>query len=339
MLGRALGWTLLVVALLFLAVWTAGALYFDGPFAGLNALLSASVLLALLAVVFFVRPGALKVAVFLVICGGVAAWWFSLEPRNDRQWQTDVAQTPWAETDGENITLYNLRNCEYRTASDYTPRWESRTVRLSQLTGLDLFVNYWGSPHIAHPIVSFQFADGPPVCFSIETRKEVGEAYSAIGGFFRRYELVYVMADERDVVRVRTSFRTGEDVYLYHLKTPPEVARALFVDYLRTADQLHKEPRWYHALSANCTTGVRLHSQAIGMAKPWDWRLLLNGHMDARAYDLGVLDTTLPFAELKRASRINDRGRAAGDAPDFSARIREKLPGFGSARVEEPNSK
>lgn len=339
LLGRVLGWVFTVLTLLILAVWTAGALYFDGPLGRLNVLLSAVVLLALLAVVFFVRPGALKVSVFLAICGGVAAWWFTLQPSNDRQWQSDVARTPWAETDGENITLHNLRNCEYRTESDYTPRWETRTVRLSQLTGLDFFINYWGSPHIAHPIASFQFADGPPVCFSIETRKEVGETYSAIAGFYRRYELVYVMADERDVVRVRTNFRTSEDVYLYRFKTPPEVARALFVDYLRTANQLHKEPVWYNALTDNCTTGVRLHSKAIGTARPWDWRLLLNGHMDERAYELGTLDTSLPFAELKRRSHINERGRAAGDAPDFSARIREGLPGFGNSRSETPNSR
>jgi hypothetical protein len=338
-LGRVAGWTLLALSFTIAALWAAAALLFDGPFGSLNALLAAGVLLALLAVVFFVRPGALKFVVFVAICSAVAAWWFTIEPSNDRHWQSDVAQTPWAETEGELITLHNLRNCDYRTESDFTLRWETRTVRLSQLTGMDFFVTYWGSPHIAHPIASFQFADGPPVCFSIETRKEVGETYSAIAGFFRRYELVYVMADERDVVRVRTNFRTSEDVYLYRFKTPPDAVRALFIDYLRTANQLHKEPRWYHALTDNCTTGIRLHSKAIGTAKPWDWRLLLNGHMDERAYDLGALDTTLPFAELKRRSRINDRGRAAGDAADFSRRIREGLPGFGSARREEPSTK
>jgi hypothetical protein len=333
LIGRVLGWLCLALLLSLAGAWAAGALYFDGPFGDLNVLLSAVLLLALLAVVFFVRPGALKVAAFLAICAAVAGWWLTIEPRDDRHWQPGVAQTPWAETDGEIITLHNLRHCDYRTESDYTPRWETRTVRLSQLTGLDFFVTYWGSPHIAHPIASFQFADGPPVCFSIETRKEVGESYSAIGGFFRRCELVYVMADERDVVRVRTNFRTSEEVYLYRFKTPPAAARALFIDYLRTANQLHKEPRWYHALTDNCTSGVRLHSMAIGTAKPWDWRLLLNGHMDERAYDLGTLDTTLPFAELKRVSRINDRGRAAGDAPDFSARIREGLPGMGNSKL------
>ena len=126
-----------------------------------------------------------------------------------------MAQEPWAEINGDEVTLHNVRNCDYRTETDYTPRWETRTVRLSQLTGIDLAINYWGSPWMAHPIASFQFADAPPLCFSIETRKEIGESYSAIGGLYRQFELIYIVADERDVIRVRTNFRHGEDVYLY----------------------------------------------------------------------------------------------------------------------------
>jgi Domain of unknown function (DUF4105) len=104
--------------------------------------------------------------------------------------QPDVAQEPWQEVKGDEVTLHNVRNCDYRTDTDHTPHCETRTVRLSQLTGLDLAVNYWGSPWMAHPISSFQFADAPPLCFSFETRREIGENYSAIGGFFRQYELI-----------------------------------------------------------------------------------------------------------------------------------------------------
>ena len=143
-----------------------------------------------------------------------------------------MAQEPWAEVKGDEVTLHNVRNCDYRTEANYTSRWETRTVRLSQLTGIDLAINYWGSPWIAHPIASFQFADAPPLCFSIEARKELGESYSAIGGFFRQFELIYVVADERDVIRVRTKFRRGEDAYLYRTTAPPEKARERFMDYI-----------------------------------------------------------------------------------------------------------
>jgi hypothetical protein len=134
----------------------------------------------------------------------VLAWWLTLKPSNDGNWQPDVAQLAWADIEGDQFTFHNVRNCDYRTDTDYTPHWETRTVRLSQITGIDLAIDYWGSPWIAHPIVSFQFADTPPLCFSIETRKTVGQSYSAIGGLYRQYTLIYLVADERDVIRLRT---------------------------------------------------------------------------------------------------------------------------------------
>jgi Domain of unknown function (DUF4105) len=143
---------------------------------------------------------------------------------------SNEAQEAWAEVKGDEVTLHNVRNCDYRKDTDYTPRWETRTVRLSQLTGLDLAINYWGSPWMAHPIASFQFANAPPLCFSIEIRRKIGENYSAIGGFFRQYELIYIVAGERDVIRVRTNFRRGEDVYLYRTTASPEKARERFMD-------------------------------------------------------------------------------------------------------------
>ncbi len=330
--ARCIGWLLLVLGMAASSAWIMAALFLDGPFGRLNVLLAAVICLGLLAILFFVRPLSLNAVSFFTLCALVLGWWFTIPASNDRNWQADMAETPWAESDGEVVTLHNLRNCDYRTETDYTPRWETRQVQLSQLTGLDVFVTYWGSPHIAHPIVSFRFQNGPPVCFSIETRKEVGEKYSPLAGFFRQYELIYVMADERDVIRLRTNFRETEDVFLYHSKTPPEVARALFLDYVRTANQLNKDPQWYNALTANCTTGVRLLTEAVEGARPWDWRLFVNGHMDAQAYELGMLDTTLPFPELKRLSRVNERGKAVGQAADFSAKIREGLPGFAAPK-------
>ena len=164
----------------------------------------------------------------------VLAWWLTLKPSNDRAWQPDVAQTAWAEIDGDHVTIHNVRNCDYRTEGDYTPRWETRSFDLSQIRGMDIFLTYWGSPWIAHPIVSFQFGDNDYIAMSIETRKEVGEVYSAIRGFFRYYELIYTVSDERDVVRLRTNYRKGEETYLFHTLATPEHARATFLNYLKT---------------------------------------------------------------------------------------------------------
>ena len=173
-----------------LTLWAAGALWFDFPVRTIRQPVAVIYAAGIIAVAVL---GMGRWRAMGLIAGAFIAllvWWLTLRPSNDRAWQPDVAETPWAEVDGDRVTLHNVRNCEYRTATDFTPRWETRTVDLAQLTGLDLAIDYWGSEWMAHPIASFQFADAPPVCFSIETRKEVGERYSAIGGFYRQFELV-----------------------------------------------------------------------------------------------------------------------------------------------------
>jgi uncharacterized protein DUF4105 len=308
------------------AVWACGALHFDFPV--LNHAAAWTFALALLAAIVFIRGAWRKLGATFLSCALVLAWWLTLKPSNVRAWQPDVAQEPWAEVKGDEVTLHNVRNCDYRTDTDYTPHWETRTVRLSQLTGIDLAINYWGSPWMAHPIASFQFADAPPLCFSIETRREIGESYSAIGGFFRQYELIYIVADERDLIRVRTNFRRGEDVYLYRTTALPEKARERFMDYIAALNELHAHPRWYNAATTNCTTSIRTQ-HATSERTPWDWRILLNGKADEMMFERGALATGgLPLAELKARALINAAAKAADAAPDFSRRIRSGLPGF-----------
>ncbi len=288
---------------------------------GVAGLFFAAVVLALLRA----RPMRRKVVTLAALFLLLFAWWATLRPSNDRAWTPDVARLPTGEVHGDTLVLHNVRNFDYRSETDFTERWEDRTYDLSKVTGVDLFLSYWGSPNIAHTIMSWDFADGQHLAISIETRKERGEEYSALRGFFRQYELYNVVADERDVIRVRSNYRS-EDVYLYRLGIPPEVARALLLDYVATLNELAARPRFYNALIDNCTTGIRVHTQHIGVARPWDWRLLVNGHGDEMLYERGIISTSRPFAELKEASRIDARAKAADQAPDFSRRIREGLP-------------
>lgn len=319
-------WALAWLLALGGAAWAFGALHYDFPV--LESAVAWTFALAVLAAVVFTRGAGRKLGATFVGFALVLAWWLTLRPSNDRAWQPDVAQTAWAEVKGDEVTLHNVRNCDYRTETDYTPRWETRTVRLSQLTGIDLAINYWGSPWIAHPIASFQFADAPPVCFSIETRKENGESYSAIGGLYRQYELIYIVADERDVIRVRTNFRKGEDVYLYRLKAPPDQARERFMDYLAMLNELHIHPRWYNAATSNCTTSIRTQHDAAKRS-PWDWRILANGRGDEMMFERAALATSgLPFPELRRRALVNPAAQAANDDANFSSHIREGRPGF-----------
>ena len=314
------------MATLVFALWAFGALHFDFPVARAWVAIGFAVLVVGLA--FFVRGGWKKLGAMVLASLCVLGWWLTQKPSNARQWQRDVAETAWAEIHGDEVTLHHVRNLEYRTATDYTPRWETRTVRLSQITGIDIAICYWGSPWMAHPIASFQFADAPPVCFSIETRKELGEKYSAIGGFYRQYELIYVVADERDVIRVRSNFRKNEDVYLYRLRGSPEKARERFMDYITALNKLHQNPRWYNAATTNCTTNIRTQ-HAVTNRTPWDWRILVNGKGDEMLYERGALNTGgLSFPELKAKARINDAARQHESSPDFSRVIREGRPGF-----------
>ncbi|MGO9932398.1 MAG: DUF4105 domain-containing protein [Steroidobacteraceae bacterium] len=218
-----------------------------------------------------------------------------------------------------------MRNFKYRSESDYEQRWETRTYNLDRIRGIDLFLSFWGPTQIAHTIVSWDFGDGEHLAISIETRKEKGESYSALRGFFRQYELYYVVADERDLVGLRTNHR-DEQVYLYHISTSASQARALLVDYLEEVNQLADHPQWYNALTQNCTTRIRGHGQNIGAAGRFDWRLLANGHLDQLLYERGQIDASLPFEQLRARSNITERAKSAGDSPDFSIRIRQGLP-------------
>src|SRR6266545_4410205 len=315
----AIAWIAAVVCV----AWAFGALYFDFPTA--RTFTSILFVLVLITAIIFVRGKLLKLAIVFGAFALVALWWLTLKPGSDRAWQPDVAQTAWAQINGDEVTVHNVRNCDYRTETDFTPRWETRTVRLSQITGIDVAINYWGSPWIAHPIVSFQFADAPPLCFSIETRKTVGQTYSTIGGLYRQYALIYLVSDERDVIRLRTNYR-NEDIYLYHLTVSPDRARERFLEYVHSLNALRTQPRWYNAITTNCTTSIR--SQHPSKERiPWDWRILLNGKGDELLYeDRALVTGGLPFAELKSQSLIDDRARAANDSLDFSKLIREGLP-------------
>jgi hypothetical protein len=322
---RSVGALLVLLAGIIAALWAFGAVWFDTPFGNANKVVAGLLGVAFASALLFVRPFWRKIGVIALLFGGVLAWWLTLSPTNDGDWQPDVAQKAWADIQGDEVTLHNVRNCDYRTETDYTPHLETRTVRISRITGIDLAINYWGSPWIAHPIVSFQFADAPPLCFSIEVRKKVGQTYSTVGGFYRQFELIYIVADERDVIRLRTNYRK-EDVYLYRTTVSPARARERFLEYIHSLNALRNKPRWYNAITTNCTTSIRTQHPRNERV-PWDWRILLNGKGDELLYERDAIVTGgLPFAELKARSLIDARARAANDSPDFSKLIREGLP-------------
>lgn len=220
-----------------------------------------------------------------------------------------------------------MRNFDYRTETDFTERWKMRTYDLRKLDSADIIAVYCTGKAIAHVMLSFGFGGKDYLAMSIETRKEKGETYSTLAGFFRQYELYYVVADERDVVRVRTTYRQPqEDVHIYRVKGSIENLRRVFLDYLRSMTELRERPRYYNTLTTNCTIGILMHTRMNPESPPMSWKILLSGYVPDYLYDLGRLDTSRPFAELEQLSLVNARAHAADKDPTFSQRIREGLP-------------
>ena len=260
---------------------------------------------------------------FAVAFGLVLVVWGSTTPSNDRDWASEVAVLPYATIDGERVTVHNIRNFDYRTETDFTPAYYDRTFDLKRLDRVDLVAVYWMGPAIAHLFLTFGFGDDH-LAISIEVRKNRTKPYATLPGIFRQYELVYVVADERDVIRVRTNYRKDppEDVYLFRVVGDLANGRRVFLDYIRDLNALREHPRFYNTLTTNCTTMILAHAAVNPGSIPYSWKVLLSGYAPEYAYDMGRLDRSLPFDELKRRAHINAVAQAADKAPDFSQRIR-----------------
>src|SRR5262245_43770987 len=263
--------------------------------------------------------------IFVALCLCVIGWYLSIRPTHDRQWRPDLAVLPRAYIDGDRVRITGVRDFEHHTTHDFTVRYQGRELSISHVTSIDFFLAYFMPPFVAHTFLSFNFDNAPPVCFSIEKRIDEGRAFKAVASLFRQFELIYVVGDERDIVRLRTNLR-HEDVYMYRIRTTPDRARRLFRIYLQRINELYAQPEFYHLLKNSCTINIVRYARIVG--KPWrvDFRHLLNGLIENYLYNMGLIDTDLPFAELRPRSRINEAAKAADNAPDFSKRIRAALP-------------
>ena len=312
--------------LVLLLGWATQAIYYSNlPWGWLRLVLALAFLtFGIWALWYSRKPRAIGVLAALFL--GLLVWWSTISPSHDRPWRPEVAVMPRAFIDGDRVRITGFRNFDYRTRDDFTVRYEEREVSLAHLTSLDFYVSYfWSGAPVAHTFVSFGFDNALPVSISIETRPEIGEGFAPLPSLFKQFELIYVVGDERDLVRVRTDYR-NEEVYLYRIRTSPENARRLFLIYLDRVNELADHPEWYHLFSNSCTVNIVRYANLAGRVGRLDIRHILNGFSDRYLYRAGALDTTLPFAELRRRSRINEAAQAAGNAKDFSERIRKSLP-------------
>lgn len=307
------------------ALWAAGAVYFDVGRAGRWSMWLVLLWLTGVACLFvFLRPAESAFSVFWGVFAAFLVWWLSQRPSNQRAWDPASAVLAKVATDGDRITIENVRNTHFNEDGSSRLHYETRTLRLSRLCGVDLLLFYWGSPWMSHPILVFNFGEDGRVCISIEVRYRAGQEYNVVRSLYRQQEIIYVVADERDVVLRRTKQDEGFDAYLYQLQADVDEIRTMFQDYLDVIKSLNDNPRWYHGLCANCTTSVyrQRHSRM-----PCDWRVIINGRLDRSLYDRGRLDRSRAFETLKRESQINE---IANRAPwetfgDYIRRELEKL--------------
>ncbi|MDP9009144.1 MAG: DUF4105 domain-containing protein [Pseudomonadota bacterium] len=326
-----LRFTIMLLATLLIGlpgVWAALAIWYQAP--GGQLLKSGMIVLwtafslAMLVALWQGWPG-MGLLAFALAFGAVVFWWRQIKPTNDRMWADDVARITRGKLEGNQVTLHDVRNFDWRSNDDYTQRWETRVYNLDRLDSVDLVISYWDGWAIAHMLVSFGFDDGQHVAFSVEVRREKNKSYSEIGGFFKRYGLSIIAADERDVIRVRTNIR-GEDDYLYRIRMPLPAMRSLFLGYVEQADALVNQPRFYNTITVNCTTLVYHMMKRIVGYLPWSYRLLLTGYLPAYVYRVGGLDLRYSLAELRALGRITERAKLSDRSDAFSEEIRRGIP-------------
>ena len=325
---KLLGWLLATVGFLcrvVLAAWATLAIFYSNlPWSWLRlALALGFVAFAIWALWLSRRPRTFLV--FAAVYAVVLLWWSFIRPSHHRSWRPEVAVMPRAFIEGDRVRLTGYRNFDYRTRDDFTAHYEDREVTLSHLVAVDFFVSYWAIGPVGHTFVSFSFDNAPPVCVSIETRPEIGEGFSPVASLFKQFELIYIVGSERDLVRVRTKHR-NEEVFLYRIRTSSKNAQRLFLVYLERINELADQAEFYHLLSNSCTINIVRYANRAGRSGAFDFRHLLNGLVDRYLYASGAIDTTLPFEEVRRLSRINDEANASLDDPAFPQRIRAGLP-------------
>jgi Domain of unknown function (DUF4105) len=322
--------------------WSVLALTYAGPQDPVLriALATAAAIVALAALLALALPRWRwrALIVFSLLFAGLLTWFSGLAPTNEADWQPDVAKLAYATFDGDAVTVHNIRNFDYRSETDYTPAWYDKRFDLRNLEGVDLVAVYWMGPAIAHTFLSFAFAGGDHLAVSIETRKKQGQGYSTLQGFFRQYELIYIVADERDVIRLRTNYRHDppEDVYVYRVQAPLEAARRVFIEYMQQINNLRAHPEFYNTLTSNCTTDIWVNTLVNDQHLPFSWKILVSGYVPRYLYEQGRLDTRVPFLELRERAHVNARAQAADAAPDFSRRIREATPAAASNASASP---
>lgn len=325
---RGIIFAILIAIIAFLSVWSALALYYRLPTPEMSRMgAGIAVILFGLGVIvtLFTHNRKRGLAVFIAFIALIGVWWSTITPAAIGNWSPEVARQTTGQIDGDILTLTDVREFQWKSKTDFTEKWATRQYDISTVQSLDMLLSYWAGPEIAHFMMSFGFADGRYLTWSVEVRRQIGGGFSTIGDFFKSNTLAIVASQEQDIVGLRTNIR-GEQVYLYRLDTPPENIQKLLREYVLDANALAQKPKFFNSLTSNCTTTVFKLMKAVGSTYPIDWRLIANGYLPEYASERGVLDNDYTLEELRKLGHINARALEAGLNGGYSTAIRVGVP-------------
>jgi hypothetical protein len=324
-MGRMLEW--IAVALMLataagITLWMAGAIYYDVCRVGKGSRWIARGWIVMVLVSFVSwHPVWQPFIALLGIFSLFLIWWLRLRASHDRDWHPSMAKLPRAVIEQDSITIENIRNFDYRSLDDFTERYETRTYHLSNLQGVDVIFFVWEISWMGHPVLVFDFGPDGHICMSIEMRYQKGESYSILRSLYRQNEMIFLAADERDVILRRTKFSQNQKAYLYRMNVEAKELRDVFIDYVNEINRVYETPRWYNVIFWNCTTSFyRLRSTRFRI----DWRVIANGRLDEALYKDGRIDRTLSYEQLRQFAYLNDVANAAPEE-GFSDTIRHEL--------------
>ena len=308
-------------------IWSTLAIRFSGLAGETLPLIASGIFAAGILLAFIFLPNRKRTALtVLILCIGIVIGWSQKRPSHDRDWMPSVAKLPYATIEGNQLRIHNIRNFDYRTEKDFLVRYYNKTFDLKKLETVDFVLSYWdGNKEIAHTILSFGFSDGEYLAVSVETRVEQGEPWSELPGFFKQYELIYILGDERDLLRLRTNFRK-EEVFLYPTTIDPENVRKFFKVIMERVNNIASKPEFYNTISHSCFSSLFEDFKRVLTPKSlFDYRRIANGYSDKMLYENGWIDSKLSFEDTKRLHHINQYVQGNINGENYSIKIRPHM--------------
>ena len=233
--------------------------------------------------------------------------WSQKQPTLTKDWQASVAKLAYVDYDNDFVTIHNIRHFNYQTETEFTSHYDDKRFNIKQLNHMDYILSYWdGNLAVAHTMLSFGFSNGEHLAVSVETRLAKNQPQSGLYGLFKQYEVIYILADEADILRLRTNFRQ-EQVFVYPLNFSAKIRQAMFLKILERVNQLYQQPEFYNTMTQNCFTGLQTDFRNILPKETnlFDYRWFANGYSNEILYENAIIKSSLSFSEIQQRFHIN----------------------------------